>query len=120
MRSRRDRGRPERVGGDAESLRVVPIGELVESVQTWNPAAVPEQNFTYVDLSAYSDLTGTNFDQFNDTWSLRSNVDWLATVTGRLGYAINNVLLYGRGGAAWAHDKFEIENAETNLGTPAA
>jgi outer membrane immunogenic protein len=69
---------------------------------------------------SYSDITGTNFDQFNDTWSLRTNVDWLATATGRLGYAINNVLLYGRGGAAWAHNKFEIENAETNLGTPQA
>ena len=67
-----------------------------------------------------SDMTGTNFDQFNDTWSLRSNVEWLAAATGRLGYAVNNFLIYGRGGGAWAHNRFEIENAETNLGTPQA
>jgi len=65
-----------------------------------------------------ADITGTNFDQFNDTWSLRSSVDWLAAVTGRLGISVSNVLVYGRGGGAWAHNRFEIENAETNLGTP--
>jgi outer membrane immunogenic protein len=67
-----------------------------------------------------SDITGTNFDQFNDTWSLRSKIDWMATGTARVGFAVSNVLIYGRGGAAWAHDRFEIENAETNLGTPQA
>jgi outer membrane immunogenic protein len=69
---------------------------------------------------AAGDITGTNFDQFNDTWSLRSHIDWMATGTARLGFAVNNVLIYGRGGGAWAHDRFEIENAETNLGTPQA
>jgi outer membrane immunogenic protein len=66
-------------------------------------------------LSA-ADITGTNFDQFNDTWSLRSNVDWMAAVTGRFGIAVSNVLVYGRGGGAWAHNRFEIENAAANLG----
>lgn len=30
------------------------------------------------------------------------HVDWIATVTGRLGYAWNNWLLFAKGGAAWA------------------
>jgi outer membrane immunogenic protein len=29
------------------------------------------------------------------------NGDWLATVSGRAGYAWNNVLVYGKGGAGW-------------------
>jgi outer membrane immunogenic protein len=69
---------------------------------------------------ALSNISGTNLDQFNSTWSVRSNVDWLAGATGRLGYAINTVMIYGRAGGAWAHDRFEIENTATNLGTPQA
>jgi len=71
-------------------------------------------------MMAASDIAGTNMDQFNDTWSLRTGVSWLAAGTGRLGFAVNNVLLYGRAGGAWAHDRFEIENADVNLGTPQA
>lgn len=32
-----------------------------------------------------------------------SKLDYFGTVRGRLGYAINNVLLYGTGGLLWAH-----------------
>jgi outer membrane immunogenic protein len=57
-----------------------------------------------------SDITGTNQDQFNNTnWTLRDRVDWFGTVTGRLGWTANNVLVYGRGGVAWAHNNFEID-----------
>src|SRR5579872_173668 len=67
----------------------------------------------------WSDITGTNMDQFNQTWTLRDKMDWYATVTGRIGTAINNMLLYGKGGVAFAHNKFEIENSGVTLGTPA-
>jgi outer membrane immunogenic protein len=30
------------------------------------------------------------------------HIDWIATVTGRLGFALNNWLLFAKGGAAWA------------------
>jgi outer membrane immunogenic protein len=30
------------------------------------------------------------------------NVEWLATVTGRVGYAVNNWLLFAKGGGAWS------------------
>lgn len=65
-----------------------------------------------------ADIDGTNQDQFNAPWTLTSNVDWYATITGRVGWAINNVLLYGKGGAAWAHDKLEVENSGVFLGSP--
>jgi outer membrane immunogenic protein len=31
--------------------------------------------------------------------------DWFGTVRGRVGYAFNNWLVYGTGGAAWMHDQ---------------
>jgi outer membrane immunogenic protein len=36
---------------------------------------------------------------------LHTQFDWIATLTGRLGFAADNWLFYGKGGAAWAHSK---------------
>jgi len=69
---------------------------------------------------AAATLAGTNMDQFNSTWTLRTKNDWLASVTGRVGFAVDRVLLYWRGGVAWAHNKFEIENTAILDGTPSA
>jgi outer membrane immunogenic protein len=66
----------------------------------------------------WSDITGTNQDQFNFPWTLRDTMNWYATATGRVGIALNNVLLYAKGGAAFAHNNYEIENAGITLGTP--
>jgi outer membrane immunogenic protein len=82
-------------------------------------------------MMAGSDITGTDMDQFNATWTLRDRVDWFGSVTGRWGYAVNclwdlscwgdfRTLLYVRGGGAWTHNRFEIENNGFNLGTPSA
>ena len=66
-----------------------------------------------------SNITGTNMDQFNATWSLRDKVDRFGSLTGRLGTTITDrTLVYVRGGVAWAHNQFEIENNGFNLGTP--
>jgi len=46
------------------------------------------------------------FNGKNQTFS--SKTDALASVTGRVGYAFDRVLLYGKGGAAWAHDRYHI------------
>lgn len=54
------------------------------------------------------DLSGTRADgasQFAGQ-TFESRVDWVATLTGRLGYAANNWLFYAKGGAAWANDEF--------------
>ena len=40
--------------------------------------------------------------------TFRTKVQWLGTVAGRLGYAFDRVLVYGKGGAAFAHDEHEI------------
>lgn len=44
------------------------------------------------------------------TTTLNYKTDWLATVTGRIGYAWNNVLLYGKGGGAWVHNKYDLSD----------
>jgi outer membrane immunogenic protein len=64
-------------------------------------------------------LGGTGMDQFNSDWTLHDNVDWYGTVTGRVGAAVvNDVLIYAKGGLAFAHNNFEIENSGVTLGTP--
>ncbi len=41
---------------------------------------------------------------------LTSQTDQIATLTGRIGYAWNRVLFYGKGGAAYAHDNYIAQN----------
>jgi outer membrane immunogenic protein len=65
-----------------------------------------------------STLTGTNMDQFNNTWSLRGKADWFGAVTGRVGVAVDRVLVYSRGGIAFANHKLEIQNTGIFDGTP--
>ena len=70
-------------------------------------------------MLAGSTVTGTNQDQFNFTWALRDRIDEVGSVTGRLGTTVTDrTLLYLRGGVAWAHNKFEIENSGFQLGAP--
>jgi outer membrane immunogenic protein len=52
-----------------------------------------------------SDIHGSRRDPFSNK-SLDAKIDWIASVTGRLGYSWDHVLLYGKGGAAWVGDEF--------------
>ncbi|HEY5305466.1 MAG TPA: outer membrane beta-barrel protein [Pseudolabrys sp.] len=49
--------------------------------------------------------------------TLQARTTWLASVQGRAGYAWNNVLLFGTGGPAWAHTKYDGGNLE-DFGNP--
>lgn len=40
--------------------------------------------------------------------TLHEHTDWLASVTGRLGYAWDRWMLYGKGGVAWEHSRDSI------------
>jgi outer membrane immunogenic protein len=42
--------------------------------------------------------------------SLHSRTDFLASATGRVGYAWDRYLVYAKGGAAWSHDKYQVNN----------
>ena len=43
---------------------------------------------------------------FNST--CHDNLDWLATVTGRVGYSWGRALYYVKAGAAWTHEEFSV------------
>ncbi len=50
---------------------------------------------------------------FQDTF--RSRLDWLATIRGRLGWAVDRWLIYGTGGVAFAELKDELSDPPTVL-----
>jgi outer membrane immunogenic protein len=50
--------------------------------------------------------------------TFHSRTDWLASVTGRLGYARGRWLVYAKAGGAWAHNKYDV--VTTYSGTWAA
>jgi outer membrane immunogenic protein len=51
--------------------------------------------------------------------TLSDKTEWLATATGRIGYAWDRFMVYGKGGVAWAHNKDSIQNL-TFWGNPNA
>ena len=71
----------------------------------------------------WSDMSGTNIDQFNAAWAIQDRVQWFASATARVGWTAstwspNNLLLYAKGGAAWVRNKLDIENSGTFIGNP--
>jgi len=48
-----------------------------------------------------------------DLARVQANNDFLASVTGRIGYAFDTVLVYGRGGLAVAGDKYNVSGVTT-------
>jgi len=65
------------------------VAPLVIGVEgTWTDSAISGSQITP------SLLTGTSERS-------TSNAKWYATATGRVGYAVNDLLLYAKGGAAW-------------------
>ena len=64
-------------------------------------------------------------DLLGDSATFRETTDLLTSITGRVGYAWNNWLLYAKGGAAWASDRYsasdvlatyDFEGSETRFG----
>ena len=65
---------------------------------------------------SWADIGGLANDPFfngknGEPIALRARTDTIATLTGRVGYAWDRVLVYGKGGAAYAHDKYWSDNA---------
>jgi outer membrane immunogenic protein len=53
---------------------------------------------------SWTSIDASVINPFITTMTFNDKTDWLATVTGRIGYAWNNVLWYGKGGGAWVHN----------------
>jgi outer membrane immunogenic protein len=53
-------------------------------------------------------MTGTTLDPFNDGEfnAITAKTNWLADISGRIGYAFGDSLLYVKGGAAWVNTDY--------------
>ena len=63
--------------------------------------------------ASWADLTGSNACPtgiVGVTANCNAKVNALGTVAGRLGFALDRVLFYGKGGTAFANDKYEINS----------
>lgn len=65
--------------------------------------------------ASWADLTGDHVSLAFPTDRDRTRVDALGTVAARLGYAFDRVLVYAKGGVAWAHDKFSVTDIPTGI-----
>jgi outer membrane immunogenic protein len=57
---------------------------------------------------AGADIHGSAVDPFFPGGTVGARADWLASVTGRIGWAWNRWLLYAKGGVAWVDDKYDL------------
>jgi outer membrane immunogenic protein len=75
-------------------------GQVGANYQFWGSAVIGvEADFDW--LPNTNNTGNTIVDTFGNTDSLSANNRWLTTLTGRLGYAFDRVLVYGKGGGAW-------------------
>jgi outer membrane immunogenic protein len=65
-----------------------------------------EGQYSWADIKGNANGPDTFFGAKN----LASRTDALASVTGRIGYTFDRVMLYGKGGGAWAHDRYNLTN----------
>ena len=63
----------------------------------------------------WADFSGSNNNLFFPLVRDRSKIDAFGTLTGQVGYAWNNVLLYVKGGAAVVSDKYATNFIATNV-----
>ena len=47
--------------------------------------------------------------------TVRSRTDFFGSVTGRVGYSYNTSLFYAKGGVAWSHNKYNVNNYDCGL-----
>ncbi|MBB5051088.1 outer membrane immunogenic protein [Afipia massiliensis] len=64
---------------------------------------------------SWADLKGDSACP-NPAANCSTKVEWMASIAGRLGYAWDNVLLYVKGGGAWAGERHDISFAALPAG----
>jgi outer membrane immunogenic protein len=66
-----------------------------------------------------ADISGRSLDLANPLMTWTSKNEWFATVTGRIGYAVQPaMLLYAKGGGAWVRDHSLLTFAAGTQSTP--
>jgi outer membrane immunogenic protein len=61
---------------------------------------------------SYLGLKGSGTDSLGDT--IKTNTNWTSTVTGRVGAAFDRLLVYGKGGVAFAQDQISFTDVFPN------
>jgi outer membrane immunogenic protein len=63
----------------------------------------------------WADLRGSNVSLFDPFFQNRSRIDAFGLLTGQVGWAWNNVLLYVKGGGAVTGDRFDVRTSLGNV-----
>ena len=65
----------------------------------------------------WSSISGTQREPFfaGKNQFLHSQTDWVASATGRVGYAWDNWMFYAKGGAAWARNQYGLNTPEVTF-----
>ena len=68
---------------------------------------------------AYADITrgGLSDPFFSNKSDLNAKTNQLGSATARLGYGWDRVLLYGKGGGAWAHNTYDVNKSFAGIVT---
>ena len=84
-----------------------------------------EGDFSWSGISGGTTGTGVLIGGAPFGATFNTDVDWTATLTGRVGLAFDRWLVYGKGGVAWARDKYStnfytfpgtVELSDTRVG----
>ncbi len=59
---------------------------------------------------SWAGIKGETRDPFFGNKNIDARTNWLASATGQLGYTWDRWMLYGKGGVAWARDKYDTTN----------
>lgn len=105
-------------GGFARASWTDPVSSTSKSLQPSGVLAGGQLGVNWMHdsllLGAEADLTYTGLDSSgNESFKSR----WLSLVTGRVGYAFNQFLLYAKGGAAFASARIIVHSADTSSTT---
>ena len=66
----------------------------------------------------WANISGSTHSLHNFAYVKNSSIDSFGLITGQVGYAMNNVLLYVKGGAAVVDDKVGFNGADDKTGQP--
>src|SRR5690606_19498213 len=61
-------------------------------------------------IGAQTDFAYTSAKFSDDFSDFEAKLEWLGTTTARVGYAVDNFLLYGKGGVAYGQSKVDVVN----------
>jgi outer membrane immunogenic protein len=66
-------------------------------------------------ISKTTTFVTTSLTPGDDISTFRSTTDFLASITGRIGYAFDRWLVYGKGGVALVGDRYHVDDVDGNF-----